>query len=439
MKRKNIRELALILLDRYEAGGSYVNLSLNSHITDGLSREERAHLTRLLYTTVERKLTYDYYAASLAGRALSDIDPHTLNIIRLGMCGILHTRTADYAAVNETVALAGGPGERGFVNAILRATVKRKEEGTLPMPPREKNAARHISVKHSFPLPTVKRFIEILGEEECEELLSVFNSERPTDITVNTRKISREELMKELSERGLKVTPSERSRLSLRIEGSIDPTGLPGFDEGHFFVQDEVCALSAEALGTKEGDSVVDVCASPGGKSFAAAILAGDMGRVKSFDLHEGRVSLILGGAARLGLEKTIEAEARDATNPDKTLVESFDRVICDVPCSGLGVLGKKPDLRYGREYSAELPALQLEIAEASLSYLSPGGVMVYSTCSIDPRENEEVVRELLSRHPELSPIDFKAGDLESTNGMLTTYPHRHGCDGFFIAKLKKA
>ncbi len=437
--KMTVREIALKMLDEYEMNGKYVNLSLSSHLLDNLNRSERASLTALLYTTVERKLTYDYAISHFAARSTDKLDPHTLNILRLGMCQIMHMNSIpDFAAVNETVKLARGRGERSLVNGVLRAAVRAKENGEIPAPDRKKNPARYLSVVYSFPVPLVRRFIELYSEEGAEKLLSAFNSVSHTDLTVNTGKISRDGFIALLGEHGVSASPSPYSSLTVRVASSVDPKSLPGFSDGLFFVQDTASAVSAEALGTSVGDRVIDVCACPGGKSFAAAILAGASGSVLSLDLHESKLSLIESGKDRLGL-KNITVCACDATAPRLELYGKFDRVICDCPCSGLGVLGKKSDMRY-RDISStgELAELQYEILSASAGYVKEGGVIVYSTCTLNPEENEGVALRFLGSHPEFAPVDFAAGELRSSGGMLTLLPHVHGTDGFFILKLTR-
>ncbi len=434
-----VREIALRLLSEYEASGKYVNLSLSSHLSDGLSPKDRAQLTALLYTAVENKLKYDYYIAAFAKRSIDKIDIHTRNLLRLGMCQLLDmTSLPDFAAVSETVKLARHAGEGGFINGVLRALLRAKEKGELPTPDRSRDEARYLSVTYSFPKSTVRHFLSLYGSEGAEALLRAFGTRRSLDLTVNTLKISRDGYLSLLSERGISALPSSLSSLSVRVDTPLPPRELPGFDLGYFFVQDEACAVSAEVLGTCEGDSVADVCSAPGGKSFAAAILSKDRGRVASFDIHESKLSLIKSSVERLGLS-SVSVSLRDAREPDSALFGSFDRVICDVPCSGLGVLGKKPDLRYKDDVSPELPNLQYEILERSLLYLRRGGTLVYSTCTLDPRENEDVISRLLSEHPEVTAADFSVGEYRSTSGVMTLLPHVHGTDGFFIAKLVKS
>ena len=433
-----VREIALSLLTEYELGGKYVNLSLSSHKADALSREDRGFLTALLYTAVERKITYDYYAGAISSRGNEKIDITTLNILRLGMAQLLDMDSVpSHAAVNETVKLARNPGERSFVNGVLRQVARLKETNELPLPKREKNAARYLSVKYSFPLWVTKHFVRLYGEENTEELFVRYNTARYTDLTVNLSKISRDEYMSLLGESGISSVKGASS-LTVRIDASVNPRLLPGFEDGLFFVQDSASAIAAEALGTTLGDRVIDVCACPGGKSFAAAILAGKEGVVTSFDLHESKLTLITDGAKRLGLDNVTVAPC-DAQDPLRELFGNFDRVICDVPCSGLGVLAKKPDIRHkDNDGLQNLPQLQLDILKKSSGYVKDGGYILYSTCTLNPAENQDVVSEFLASCPGFSLCDFTVGDLSSRGGMLTLLPYVNGTDGFFIAKIKK-
>ena len=433
----NIREIALKLLSEIEESGKYANLAISSHLTDTLTPKEKRILTALLYTTVEHKITYDYYIGYLAGRNIADIAPRVKNILRLGLCQILDmSAVPDFAAVSETVSLGKNKGERAFLNGVLRRAVR--ERDTLPLPDRKKNISRYFSVKYSYPPSTVKRFIEALGEDETERLLVAFEESNYTDLTVNTIKITPAELAARLTDSGYSARVSEISPMTVRIDGSCDPRSLIGFDEGLFFVQDTASAVAAQALSAESGDTVIDVCACPGGKSFASAILAGDGASIYSFDLHESKLSLIESGKERLGL-KSISVARQDAIEAREDLLGKADKVICDVPCSGLGVLAKKPDLRYKDiERVDELSALGRKILEESARYLKVGGVLAYSTCTLERRENTDTVSSFLAGHPEYSPVDFSVGDLSGEGGELTLYPHIHGTDGFYIALIKR-
>ncbi len=431
---KSIREYALELLLAYESGEKYANLSLAS-LPDSFSQRERGLITSLFYTVVEHKLTYDYRISVLAKRSTDEFSLRTLNILRLGLCQICDISSIpDFAAVNETVALTKNKGERALVNAILRECVRRKD--SLPLPPSDKNFARYLSVKYSFPTELVRRFVSLYGKEDAEKLLLYYNSEKYTDITINVNKCSQADYLKLLSDAGIKAEADADTGMSIRIPHSVNPESLPGFCDGLFFVQDKASLVSSLALMPKRGDVIVDVCSAPGGKAFSASIISGGA-ELYCFDLHESKLSLICSGVERLGLEN-ITVEPRDALDPDERLIGRADRVICDVPCSGLGVLGKKADLRYKDLLGAdELPKLQGQILRACARYLSEGGELVYSTCTLSPAENEEIVRQFLAENEDFSLQDFKVGSLASENGMLTLIPHIHKTDGFFMAKLK--
>lgn len=433
----NAREIAVKLLRSYEENDAYVNLSLNSPVVSSLSEADRSFVTALLYTTVERRITIDYYISALAKRPVADISPKALSLLRIGLAQLLYMDgIPDYAAVSETVALAKGAGERGFVNGVLRTALREKE--SLPLPPREKNPARYLSVRYSVPLVLAKYLLSLLGEGESERLLAAFLTHPALTLAVNTCRISRENFLVALSEAGIPAEKTAYSPFGVRIPSPIAVTKLPGYAEGWFFVQDEASQLSALALAPTAGARVVDTCAAPGGKSLLCAILMEDRGEVLSLDLHESKLPLIRESAVRLGLS-SLRAEPQDATEARAEEREAFPFVLCDVPCSGLGVLWKKPDLRYrvmeGRE---ALPALQKKILCESASYVAKGGTLVYSTCTLRPEENTEVVSAFLAEHPDFSLVPFAFGELSAENGMLTTYPHIHGMDGFFVAKMRR-
>jgi len=431
-----VREIALKLLGAYESGDTYINLSLNSHLTDGLSPENRAFLTSLLYATVEHKITLDYEIGYLSGRALSDISGRALDILRLGLCQILYfDRIPDFAAVNETVKLAGNDGERAFVNGVLRRAVKEKD--SLPLPPKEKNVKRYLSVKYSMPLSTVKLFSEILGDEDTEKLLEKFSEQPPLTLRINTMKIDKDAYLSMLKREGIEAGITQYSDVGVRVFSHIPPTQLPGFSDGLFFVQDEASQIEGMVLDAHDGETIIDVCSAPGGKSFDAAIRM-KTGTVFAMDLHESKLSLIRDGAKRLGISFIRVAE-HDATAPMEDLIGKADRVICDVPCSGLGVLWKKPDLRYADfSRTEELPKLGLSILSGSAAYVKDGGLLLYSTCTVNPKENGEVVDAFLREHPDFSPEPFTVGDIVAARGDFTFFPHIHGTDGFYIAKLRK-
>lgn len=429
------RKEALRLLLRAEEDGVFVNLLLPAR-TSGEDARERALLTALLYGVTERLLTLDYAAAVFAARPASAFSPHTRCLFRMGLYQLYFMdKIPRFAAVSSTVALSKTRGEAALLNACLRKAA----ESPLPLPPREKNVARYLSVAYSFPLPTVKLFLSMYGEEETEALLSSFNRSPSLTLRVNTARITRDTYLDLLHKNGIEAEATAYSPFGVRLPTSIDPARLPLFSEGGFFVQDEASQIEAVALGARRGENILDACAAPGGKSFSAAIEVGDEGSVTASELHEAKLSLITDGARRLAL-RNITAVTRDASQrlPDAER-EAYDRVIADVPCSGLGVFGKKPDLRYlSLSRLDELCPIQRDILFAAAEGVKKGGTLVYSTCTLSPKENEEQIKAFLSHHRDFVPMDFTAGALSSRSGMLTLLPHKNGTDGFFIAKLQR-
>lgn len=435
MGEVNTRKLALRLLTEWETGDKFINLVLEDARVRALPPLERRFLTALLYGTVERLLTLDYYIEKLANRPLKSMAPHTRRVLRLGLYQLCFMDgVPDHAAVSETVALAGSRAERGFVNAIMRGA-QRAPERLLPP---QGEVARRLSLTYSFPINTVRHFLQEYGEEMSERILASFNETQPLTLRVNTCRTNRAALLAALCDAGYPADATAFSPVGIRLRESVDPTVLPGFAEGHFYVQDEASQIAAAALGVQPGAVVVDTCACPGGKSFGLAIDMKDTGSLYALDLHESKLSLIEKGAARLGLT-CIRAAVHNGENAKSELCGKADYVICDAPCSGLGVLGKKADLRYrGGERLESLPPLQQRILAAAAQYVRPGGTLVYSTCTLNRAENEDVRAQFLATHPSFSAMPFSVGDLKAPEGYCRLLPPVHQTDGFFIAKFKR-
>lgn len=429
MTEKNVRRVALSLLCRFEEDGTFVNITVPRAAKE-LPQRDRALLTALVYGAVERRITLDYYIGTLVGASPASLRMHTLCALRLGLYQLAFMDSIPpHAAVNETVGLADGKGEASYINGILREFLRRGK--TVALPEYSRNPARHISVKYSFPLPLVRRFISIFGESRAVAMFEGFNSRRPLSLKVNTLRADPERLARELG-----AKPSELAPDCLILADGAAVTSLPGWEEGLFFVEGVASRLAASALGARPGERVIDVCAAPGGKSFSIALDMEGRGEVVACDLYEGRLGLITEGARRLGID-IIRTECRDSSTVDCRFVDAFDRVLCDVPCSGWGVLGGKSDLRYNCMDSVDtLPALQASILSASARYVRSGGTLVYSTCTLNPDENEGVVSAFLADNSDFEPSDFSAGQHCSVGGMLTLTQDLHGTDGFFIAKL---
>lgn len=429
----NVRKLALDTLSKCESAAQYSNLALDARIKQfNITGDDRALFTVLVYGVIEHKLTLDHYINSLSSMPKEKIEPSTRNILRLGLYQIIFMRTADHAAVNETVALAPQR-SRGFVNAILRNYLRKKD--SIPLP---SSTEDRISVKYSFPAEICKKLIMCFGADETEKLLAAMNEPPMMTLRVNTLKTSRDALLKKLSDEGIKAEVTSFSPFGIRLSESVPYPVIDSLCHGEFFVQDEASQISTAVLGATGGMRVIDMCACPGSKSFGAALTMENKGELLAFDLSKSKLPLIASGAERLGID-IISADVRDGRDFISELEGSADRIICDVPCSGFGVVAKKPEIRYKDINSAAaLPDIQYDILCNAARYLKKGGVMVYSTCTILPEENEENIKRFLSSHPEFSACPFNVGGLSAESGMITLFPHIHGTDGFFICKLIK-
>lgn len=433
----NIRSVALAVLDRIEAAGQYSNIALDTAIkrTD-VKGADRAFLTTLVYGVIERKITLDYCINKMSSIPPSKIEATVRNILRMGLYQLAFLdRVPDHAAINESVSLAKKR-QSGFVNALLRNFAR--SDRAFPLPDEKEGKARCLSVKYSIGEDICDLFCRIFGDERTEAILSSMNVTPPITIRTNTLRTTRENLLERLLKAGISAEKTTLSDSGIKVLHTAY-SDIPGDKEGLWFVQDEASQICAEVLGACPGEAVIDACACPGGKSFSVAMRMENKGILKSFDLHENKLSLVEKNAERLGID-IIETAQRDGKLYDEALYESADRIICDVPCSGLGVIAKKTDIRYKNiDDIARLPALQLAIAQNCVKYLKKGGVLVYSTCTIAPEENEENVKKLLEAFPQLELIPFSAGGRVVESGMMTLYPDTDGTDGFFIAKLKKS
>lgn len=427
----NARETAFSLLQKCEASEQYSNIAIDHALSASeLSDADRALVSALVYGVTERRLTLDHYISRLSSRPLDKIDRGTLCAIRLGLYQLVYMdRIPPHAAVNETVELCKRS-SRGFVNAILRSYMRL--ERPIELPSAENNTAEYLSVAYSVCPALADKLIAELGAQQAEEFLRASFNTPKTTLRVNTLKTSADELLK-------RIEGAERSPISpvgLWAAGSV--RAMHGFSDGLFFVQDEASQICVGALGARPSELIIDACSCPGSKSFGAAIEMENKGEILSFDLHKNKLSLVQSGAKRLGID-IIKTAVRDGRDSIPELLGKADRVLCDVPCSGFGVIAKKPELRYkDPERSAGLPDIQLAILNNCARYVKDGGTLVYSTCTIFSEENEKNVDRFLEAHEDFELCPFEYGGLKANSGMITLYPHTHNTDGFFVAKMKK-
>lgn len=435
MSADNVRKYAISALVRAARDRKYLNLELDAFLSrTSLSPSDRALFTALVYGTCERALTLDHEIAYLSGRDVDKFDIETLTSLRLGLYQILFLdKIPPHAAVNETVS-ASIVRSRGLVNAVLRRALR--EGARLHLPPSD-GSAEYLSIANSIPLPIVEGWLRDYGTL-AGALCESANRRPPVTLRVNTLKTTASGLLERFHNNGVdaKINALCPDMIDISRGAAVDM--LPGYDEGLWFVEDAASRTAVAAAEVSPGDTVIDVCAAPGGKSFSAAIDMENRGRIYSFDLHENKLSLIRSGARRLGLD-IISANARDGRSPDPTLRERADVVICDAPCSGLGVVAKKPDIRYkDMANTAKLPDIQLALLSASSGYVRPGGTLLYSTCTLVRAENDAVAENFLRTHKEFRAEPFSVFSIDSQTGTLTLTPPQHGTDGFFIAKFRK-
>lgn len=430
----DIRKTALSILRDAEQKEKYVALTLNAALEslDGDERD-RALLTTLVYGVTERRVTLDYYIACLSDRPIDKIGARLVMTLRLGLYQLLYLdRIPPHAAVSETVRLGKSQGERAFLNGILRGYLKKKEQIVLPT---ERYA--RLAVQYSFPEAMVRLLCDNLGDR-AEEALSALAKQPPMTIAVNTLVLDRASALARLTAAGLAAEACRYAPRGIRIRGNVSYDKLCALlGANGFFVQDEASQIAITLLAPKSGERGADACACPGSKSFHATLCMENKGEIFAFDLHESKLPLIQSGADRLGVD-IIRTAARDSRIADEALVGTCDFVICDVPCSGLGVMAKKPEIRYhDAEAWKELAPLGYDILCAAATYLKSGGRLLYSTCTLTHAENGENFTRFLCDHPDYMAQEFALGDLQSENGMLTLYPDGEH-DGFFISILTK-
>lgn len=432
----NVRQTAFAVLRRCTDARQYSNIALDTAIkNNSFDASDRALLTRIVYGVIERTVTLDYYISSLSERSTDKIDAETLTALRIGLYQLIYLdRIPDHAAINESVELCPKR-SKGFVNAVLREYTRRGS--SVVFPDIKQNPYEYLSVKYSFSEEICALFSDIFGMERAESILAAVCETPPITLRVNTLKTDRDSLVGALAAKGIEARASSEMRNSVNVSGA-SVVGLEEFEKGLFFVQDEASQMCVEVLGARPGDLVLDICACPGSKSFGAAIDMQNKGRIIAYDLHENKLSLVRSGARRLGID-IIETAGHDGRKYIEELCEKADRIICDVPCSGFGVMAKKPELRYKPLADCRaLPDIQLAILENCSRYLSADGELVYSTCTLLPQENQLNIKRFLEKHTDFRTEDFEVGGQKSENGMLTLFPDTTGTDGFFIAKLKR-
>lgn len=428
--------LAAKSLVRFEKESRFSNLEVNAAIeSSNMTEPDKALFTRLVYGVIERRITLDYIISQYSSRALSEIDLNTKISLRLGVYQLLFTdKIPDFASVSQTVDTAPAR-SRSFVNGLLRNFIRKNKAYSLPA--KEKDKQEFLSVKFSVSNPICNILLDSYGFDMAEKILECSADRTRVCLRINTLKLTPDEAAERLS----CDLSTRRSVLSddILITDRLTNGIRSGIKEGLWFVQDEASRICTKVLSAEKGETTADVCAAPGGKTFSLAMDMQNTGKLYSYDLHENKLSLIRDGAERLGLNN-IETERRDARAPDESLIGKCDRVLCDAPCSGLGVIAKKPEIRYKSIEDIErLPQIQSEILCGASKYVRKDGILVYSTCTLNKKENEEVAAQFLHENENFAKADFEIPGIgKSTNGNMTIFPHISNSDGFFIAKFRR-
>lgn len=430
------RTTALCALIATRRQGAWSDGILKEYVQrDRLERRDAALAATLTYGVMQNRMLLDHYLEQVVSGGLSRLQPAMLDILRLGAYQILLLdKIPDSAAVNEAVEQTKryvNQKAAGMTNGALRALSRKK--GSLEEP-------KDLAITYSHPQELVDLLTDGVGESQIEPFLRADNEPAPTCLQINPLLSDPDEVERALTEQEILFRKHPWLPGCYLVTGTGNLARLELFASGKVYVQDASAKLAAMAAGVRPGMRVLDTCAAPGGKSFALAMEMKNEGSVTSCDIHAHKISLIEKGAERLGISIITAAEA-DASKFQEAFKEGFDVVVADVPCSGLGVIRKKPDIRYRDLAPTErLPAVQAAILENVSRYVKPGGALLYSTCTVLKRENEDVANAFLARHPEFQLEAFPVPDgLGGQNGgMLTLYPHVHEADGFFICKLRK-
>ena len=433
------RETALNALIACRRDGAWSNSILKEYIVrDRLDGRDAALAARLCYGVLQNRNKLDFYLKQLLTGKLKDLHPVVHDILHLGLYQIYEMdKIPESAAVNESVDLAKKYCKKqrfapGLVNGVLRNAVKTK--GTLKEP-------ASLEDKYSHPWELISLLRDYVGKDRIEMMLKANNEAPSTTVQVNTLRITADALRQRLEEEGVSAKTHDWMGDCLVLTGTGDLEKLPSFKEGLFYVQDPAAKLSVLCAELPEAEiRLLDCCSAPGGKSFAASVATAGKASITSCDVHEHKIGLIGNGAARLGMAN-ITPRLQDATENVAEWNDSFDALICDVPCSGYGIIRKKPDIRLKNPAAmADLPQLQLQILKNQSRYVKNGGVLIYSTCTLVRGENEGVVEAFLKEHTDfaLEPLPLPDNFPKNESGMLALVPGQYDTDGFFIARLRR-
>jgi len=441
------RKYAWDVIHRVDREKTYANILLDQVLRKtALKEQDRAFITELVYGTLRWRGKIDHVITQFSSKPLSKLDPEILNILRIGVYQLLFLRTPSSAAVDESVKLSknftSGKAS-GFVNAVLRAIDR--ERDNIHYPSSDGDSVPYLSVEYSHPRWMVSMFLKMLGESDTERLLKVNNVVAPVTVRANTLVMSRDELAEHLIEEdGIESSPTPYSLDGLVLKNSPPAAQLGVVNRGLCLVQDEAAQLVSRLAAPQPGWEILDTCAAPGGKTTHLATIMKNEGTIHAMDINPSRLTMIEDNARRLGVT-IIETRQADCSAPLKFPRNSFDAILVDPPCSDLGIIRRHPDVKWIKnpDRITELADLQLKMLTTAAKYVKAGGTLVYSVCTISRRESEGIIGKFLERSKvwtlePASEILPEAAECCDKEGYLKTFPHMHGTDGFFAARLRR-
>lgn len=436
----NNRDIAYNILYEINNNKAYSNIIINKKVNK-LDKKDDSFIRELVYGVIENKIYLDYVISKFSKIKLKKISPAVKDILRLGIYQIIFLdKVPDSAACNESVKLTkkhSHKGTYGFVNGTLRNISRNKNK--IELPDKEKNPVEYLSIKFSHPEWLVKRWLKDFGYNFTKDLCQCNNAKPEFIIRTNTLKTSREDLIKKLEIKDFIVSNTIYANDGILIKNPSRITDIEEYKKGLFTIQDESSMLVAQIMDPKEGSFVVDLCSAPGGKATHIAQIMNNKGKVISRDIHKHKLKLIIDNTNRLGIN-IIDTEHSDALKLDNTLVDKVDYCLVDAPCSGFGIIRRKPEIKYNKTEDDinEINKIQYKILENASKYVKKGGVIIYSTCTIEKEENRNLVEKFLKNNT-MFTLEKTGSILEKDNeGIIELYPNIHGTDGFFIAKLKR-
>ncbi len=440
--KNNARKIAVKILNDISNQKAYSNIIINKK-TKKLDNRDKAFVRQLVYGVLENKLYIDWIIKKFSKIKFKKISPIIKEILRIGIYQIMFMdKVPNSAACNECVKAAKKLGNKrasGFINGILRNVIRKKHN--IRLPNKNRDITKYLCIKYSHPHWMVKRWIDKFGKEFTEKLCRANNKKPFLNIRVNTLHLSRQELISLLNKKGLIVTEGMIADDAIIVKNPINIVQLEEYKKGYFFIQDESSMLVSQIMNPKSNSFIIDLCSAPGGKTTHIAQLMNNKGSILAIDKYKKKLDLVERNAKRLGIN-IIDTKEYDSTNLNNQLIEKADYCLVDAPCSGLGIIRRKPEIKWNKTEKDinNLIDIQYKIIVNAAKYLKKGGVLVYSTCTIESRENIELINKFLKNNSNFNLMPFNnITELEnSEKGYVQLYPHLYNVDGFFIAKMIK-